>query len=245
MRSRSCKRCGSVFETDRQGAYLCPACSRHSSRELFLRQRVCKDCGATFTGYPSSKRCPDCQAAADRDAARRYARNGAARPIGSTDICQKCGAEYIVNSGLQKYCKDCSEAAIREKISARKRAYNASNKSWLYPLKEENRSNRNVCIICGTVFDASTARVTCSQECDKRRRKLNQDKADIKRGKRKSPAGVPYDSGKPKSGIVGVTASKTGRWCAAYKGKYIGTYGTIPEASQAIEKYKAELEDNK
>ena len=36
------------------------------------------------------------------------------REIGSIDICQNCGQEYIVNSGNQKYCKNCDTIIKRK-----------------------------------------------------------------------------------------------------------------------------------
>lgn len=137
------------------------------------------------------------------------------------------------------YCKDCAEIAVTEKVRAHKRDYNAANRDALNDHKREVRVFRKVCIICGAVFDADTPTVTCSPECAKKLRKLRQDETDIRRGRRKTPAGVTYDSGLPKSGIVGVTASRSGKWRAAYKGKYLGTFSSVQDAAAAIEKYKA------
>ena len=66
------------------------------------------------------------------------------------------------------------------------------------------------------------------------------EEADIRRGKRKSPVGVKYDSGLPKSGIAGITARRNGKWQVAYKGNYIGVFEDIPAATAALEKYKEE-----
>ena len=64
-------------------------------------------------GYPASKYCPDCRVEAERERNRKYKRNGSARKIGSTDLCEKCGKEYIVTSGLQKYCPECAKEQKR------------------------------------------------------------------------------------------------------------------------------------
>lgn len=43
------------------------------------------------------------------------------------------------------------------------------------------------------------------------------------------------------SGVPGVSRSRNGkRWVAQHKGKYLGTFDTIMEAAEAIEKNKKE-----
>lgn len=72
------------------------------------------------------------------------------------------------------------------------------------------------------------------------RRKQNE--ADIKRGKRKIPADQRYNSGLPKSGVVGVTYHRqSGKWQATYKGKYIGLYDTVERAGKAVQEEKEKL----
>lgn len=74
-----------------------------------LRELVCPDCGKAFTGHYKCKRCPECAAAA---MARAGSRNNhvslSARRIGSTALCERCGRPYIIHSGAQRYCADCS-----------------------------------------------------------------------------------------------------------------------------------------
>lgn len=242
MRLRNCKRCGKPYETDRPGTIFCPACSAAYYKSAPIRDRVCRQCGATFPGGPRAWYCPSCREERRREADRRHKRNGTSRPIGSTDTCKRCGKEYIVEGGRQLYCKDCGEIAVKDTVRAHKRDYNAANRDAINAHKREIRQDRKVCVICGSVFDADTPTVTCSSYCAEKLRKLRQDEADIRRGRRKSPAGVKYVSGLEKSGIVGVTATRKGKWRASFKGHYIGIFDTIPEASAAIEKYK---EDHK
>lgn len=244
MRLKSCKCCGKPYETDSPDAIFCPDCSAAYHKAAPVRSRVCRQCGATFSGGPRAWYCPDCRILRQREAERKHRRNGTSRPIGSIDRCIRCGREYIVNSARHVYCKDCSEIAVREKDRQQSRQYNAAHKDALYAQKEAARKDRNVCIICGAVYDANTPTVTCSPECAKKLKKLRQDEADIRRGKRKSPAGVKYDSDLPKSGITGVTARHNGRWQATYKRNYIGIFDTIPEAADAINKYKEEHKDD-
>ena len=240
MRLRKCKRCGKPYETDRPDTYLCPVCSVEAKRETVVRDRICRQCSVVFPGGPHAWYCPTCRAERRQEVDRRRKRTGPSRPLGSTDTCKRCGGEYVVEAGRQVYCKRCAEIAVRETVRAHKRRYNAENRDSLNAHKKAMRTDRNVCIICGNVFDADTATVTCSTACAAKLRKQRQEEADIRRGKRKSPVGVKYDSGLPKSGIVGVTARRNGKWQASYNGRYIGIYENIPAAAAALEKYKEE-----
>lgn len=238
MRLKICKRCGRNYEAIGSDGYFCPECSAEYFRNASVRDRTCRECGKTFPGGPRAWYCPDCRAERRKEYEREWRKKTPARKIGSTDICQRCGKPYTVEAGRQKYCKDCAEIAVAETVRAHKKAYNAERKDTIQLHKQIMRSYRNVCIICGKVFDAETPRVTCSKECDKKRRKLRQDEADIRRGQRKSEAGKTCDSGLPRSGIVGVTARRNGKWMATYKSHYIGIYPTIDEAAAALERYK-------
>lgn len=245
MRRKACKHCGKEFETDKQGAYLCPDCALKSRRDSVLRSRICTVCGASFIGFPKSKRCPNCQAEETRKRRAIYRRNGASRPLGSTDTCLCCGAEYIVEGGTQKYCKECAQSAMLNNTRKRKREYNRANAAIFASAKAENRKYNKICLVCGKVFDANTATVTCSEDCAKALKSLRQAEADYRRGKRKLPPGQKYQSGLPKSGVVGVTARRNGKWEAKYKGNYIGIFSTVPEAAKAIQAYKDGLHDDK
>ena len=117
---RKCKRCGVVFSAkpgcDRS---YCSECSRDIKRETVLKERVCATCGSTFLGYPHSKYCPTCKRAAMLEAHRRSnerQKNGTTRKLGSTDICQSCGATYTVVSGLQRYCPECAKIVVQDNI---------------------------------------------------------------------------------------------------------------------------------
>ena len=247
MRLKQCKKCGVSFASEKEGAYLCPVCAAEAKKDSVIQPRVCIDCGASFQGFPRSVRCPDCQKSVNDARHKEYKRNGPARKLGSTDRCQICGAEYVVESGMQRYCKACSADALKANTQAHKREYNriyygdAANVAK----KADNRRNNKVCVVCGNVFDDGRASVTCSPECARARKKYLQDKADIKRGRRKAPPGVHYDSGLPKSGVVGVTYhSKLGKWQATIKGKYLGVYDTVEAAADALGKYKEDHKDD-
>ena len=76
--------------------------------------RTCRMCGAGFAGGPRAVFCPDCgekrKAMCWKNFCERK-RAGKVRKFGTSDICEKCGSEYIVKGGLQKYCKNCGRVS--------------------------------------------------------------------------------------------------------------------------------------
>lgn len=240
MRMRKCKTCGKIFEVPAgKEMYLCPDCAAESKRKSVIRERTCKICGASFTGYPRSFFCPSCSAERKKQQKKIYNRRQPARPLGSVDTCESCGKQYIVNSGRQRYCPECAEMKVEENIRAHKREYMAENSEKSKELKAETRGKRYICPICGKEFEKHTSAAACSLNCEKELRRRRQNRADIKRGKRKIPADQRYNSGLPKSGVVGVTYHRqSGKWQAKYKRKYIGLYDTAEQAAKAIEEYK-------
>ena len=239
MRKKVCKRCGKIFETPdyHNEKFLCPECLKQARKESVFRERTCIVCGAQFMGFPNSKYCPECKKVAEKERRKKYQDNAKSRPLGSTDYCQKCGAEYVVTSGMQKYCAKCSEEAINEKIKARKIRYNHENKEKLSAIKNERKSNGYVCVICGKTFDKKSPTVTCSPECARELKRRKQAKADLKRGKRKSPIERVGKSDNPQSGIVGITWYQ-GKWQVVYKKHYVGIFENVEEAKEALAEYK-------
>ena len=238
MRQRICKNCGKVFVVPTgKESYLCEECAKKSKSNGVIRERICKICGASFMGYPRSFFCPECSAERKKQQKKIYNRRQAKRPLGSIDICENCGEKYIVNSGRQRYCPTCAEKKVKENIREHKREYMSENSEKSKELKLETRGKRYICPICGKEFEKHSTCVTCSPECEKELRRRRQNRADIKIGKRKIPADQRYNSGLPKSGIVGVTYHRqSGKWQATKNRKYIGLYDTAEQAKQAIEK---------
>lgn len=242
MRQRICKKCGQIFDVPTgKESYLCEECARKSKSNSVLRERTCKICGASFMGYPRSFFCPECSAERKRQQKKIYNQRKPSRPLGSTDICEACGKSYTVRSGRQRYCPECAKEQVSKNIRAHKREYMAENKEKINSLKADTRGKRYICAICGREYEKQTNQVTCSPECERELRRRRQNRADIKRGKRKIPEDQRYNSGLPKSGIAGVTYHKqSGKWQAQYKGKYIGLYDDVGQASEAIEIHKGD-----
>lgn len=160
-----CKYCGKEYDGD-PGGSCCKDCAAEQ-RKTTLRRRVCTVCGASFDGGPSARYCPNCRAERQRERGRYYKKHGSNRKLGSTDICAVCGKEYVVKSGLQKYCPDCAEAAIREKDREASRRWNAENTT-----AAERKAVRKTavaaipCAVCGKMFyPGGGTPITCSPEC--------------------------------------------------------------------------------
>lgn len=163
---RICKYCGATYDGD-PGGSCCPSCAA-AHRAVTLRERVCKTCGALFLGGPRAWYCPTCRAERRKEADRRAKRNGAARPLGSTDLCEICGKPYTVNSGRQRYCPDCAPEAIRTVDNAQSRAWAAEHTT-----PEQRREARRAaaasipCAVCGRLFVPTSAALTCSEGCSR------------------------------------------------------------------------------
>lgn len=188
MRSVKCRKCGAIIQANGEKCF-CPKCYAEVKATSTLATRVCRECGKTFTGGPHAWYCPDCRAERrrlqSRESQRRTAR-GKTRKLGSTDFCIKCGKEYVVKSGLQKYCPDCAEAAVREIDRAKSIEWVRAHIERISAQKDDRRKNRKVCRVCGKGFYSGTTTVTCSPECANVLKSYYMASADYKRGKRKS-----------------------------------------------------------
>ena len=111
---------------------------------VVVKPRTCRQCGVVFDGGPRAWYCPECRQKRKQDANANFRKKGrkADRPIGSTDNCVRCGAEYIVNSARQKYCHACAYEAIRDADRPASRAWNQSHKQTYYPEKNAKRNKQ-------------------------------------------------------------------------------------------------------
>jgi Zn finger protein HypA/HybF involved in hydrogenase expression len=104
--------------------------------------RTCIDCGESFQGGPRSWRCPSCRIERDHVTTADYRarkRQGAVRSLGSTDICERCGNQYEVKAGLQRFCEDCQRAHALEKDRELGLKYYESKKDEINPARNERR----------------------------------------------------------------------------------------------------------
>ena len=102
--------------------------------------------------------------------------------------------------------------------------------------------NIDTCCICGKSYTVESGNQRYCPKCAKIMRSFRQAMADHKR--RGSPLPT-IDSITQRvanlSGVPCVSRSRSGkRWIARYKGKYLGAYDSIAEASAAIDARKME-----
>nr|DAP64427.1 MAG TPA: Thaumarchaeal output domain 1 [Caudoviricetes sp.] len=187
MHTRVCRMCGKPFAAEKTEAVYCPDCSPKARAATVIRERTCMDCGAVFPGGPRARRCPDCRKTASREATRKYrASGGASRPLGSGDLCERCGAPYVVKSSRQRYCKACSATAVAEKIAPMKRAYNRQNAERLDGIARERKTGIRLCAVCGAPIMGSTPSNTCSDACRaiRKRERLAKNQAAYRQRKK-------------------------------------------------------------
>lgn len=187
MRTHQCKRCGAAYETDKSWSYFCPACALQAKRDTVVRQRICRQCGASFFGGPRASYCPSCRAERTKAVDKQRKKDGTKRPLGSEDICIRCGKPYIVTSGRQMYCPDCAEIAVREKTLPQKRAYAAANAEKQHSHRKAMLTGAKLCTVCGKPILTKTPTVTCSTECARVLSSYWQALADSKRHNRLPP----------------------------------------------------------
>lgn len=92
--------------------------------------RVCRECGATFSGGPRAWYCPACREERkkihDRDFKQRK-RAGVVVPIGEAIRCEICGKEIVKNSGMQRYCDECAKIHLKNVDNAQSLAWKRGN----------------------------------------------------------------------------------------------------------------------
>ncbi len=146
---------------------------------MSLLDRVCKQCKAQFSGGPRAYYCPSCRKERQRQQGAAYQRRKRAgtvhRPLGSIDQCERCGQEYTVKGGLQRFCQDCQPIHAKEYDRETSIEFYHVNKERINPVRNNRRRiGLRKCEWCGAEFDhRGTKRLTCSDEC---RRQLKNKK---------------------------------------------------------------------
>lgn len=247
LRKAKCYECGKIYLTDVIESYLCPECTQKSKMKFWeSTERICIDCGKSFKGHTGSFRCPDCQYLANLERQRKFEKHGPQRKLGSYDNCQRCGKQYVVTNGKQKYCPECAAEAAKEnaRLAAIKRYH---LKVTPEARKEKKRKRQKICIVCGEPFAYENPSVTCSPECALiHLRQANAKAKKMERERLKN--GEKPKKAISKSGIVGVYALGN-KWKVDIrhnkKRVYLGVYDTIDEAAEAKERYLAEEKNEK
>lgn len=175
-----CQVCGKSFN-GAWDAHYCEECADKIKRDV-IRLRTCQDCGKKFYGGPRARRCPECREAARIETDRRHRKEGTKRPIGSTDVCLRCGEEYTVKSGRQKYCPSCSRDAVLEWQRERKKEYNDRSGRNL-KRQAVRRAQKRICPYCLREFSSASSSPCCSEYCRVEQKKFHQCEKDIARGR--------------------------------------------------------------
>lgn len=149
--------------------------------------RTCRTCGVSFMGGPRAWYCPNCRKDRERERKKKYNKYGHERTLGGVDRCIRCGKEYVITGGRQKYCSECAEEAVKE--IDRKQGlewYKANADQYNSERNERRRVGLKKCLVCGKEFDCEgKPREICSEECRKIRRREWQRRADAKRREKK------------------------------------------------------------
>jgi ribosomal protein S18 len=148
-----------------------------------FQQRICKQCGCSFTGGPRAYYCPSCREKRRRERERNYKKYGHARALGSVDECKRCGEDYIVNAGLQQFCPKCQRIHALEYDREHGLKYYITNKMKINPARNMKRRKRPmVCSICGKPLKAGA--LYCGAKCKREGQKRRYKKWYVKKRKK-------------------------------------------------------------
>jgi hypothetical protein len=153
-----------------------------------LQNRTCIQCSKIFIGGPRAYYCPDCRVERVRETNRQHKQRrkfGTFRKLGSSDICERCGKDYIVMGGLQKFCEDCKKIHAMEYDRITSLKYYKLNKHIINPVRNKRRRlGTRTCAWCHEKFETHTSKITCSDECGRSLKNHMWNIRAIKRRKR-------------------------------------------------------------
>lgn len=107
-----------------------------------LLQRTCQQCNSQFSGGPRAYYCPSCRAERQRKQSAAYQRRkraGNIRPLGSIDKCTRCGKQYTVEGGQQRFCPECQPVHTQEYDRETSLEYYHEHKARINPVRNERR----------------------------------------------------------------------------------------------------------
>lgn len=182
---RKCIICGKNFTPlaqDPSAVNKCPECAAKARRDSVIQLRTCIKCGRVFEGFPNSKYCNSCAYEAQLETKKRHQSNPNTRKIGDTDKCERCGKEYVIKGGRQRYCPECQRQATLETQRERKKLRRLQDQRNEHS-KAVRKKRQKVCIYCGKVFNSSSPSPCCSDECRKKNKHLCQTRWMYEHGK--------------------------------------------------------------
>ena len=139
-----------------------------------LLDRICVRCNINFKGGPRAYFCPECRIIRRRETCNKYRarkRKGLTRKIGGIDKCERCGNNYTVEAGLQRFCIDCKLVHKLEYDRTTGLKYYHISKDISNPIRNLRRQIGPIkCYWCGKEFISHVGSFTCSTECSKKRK---------------------------------------------------------------------------
>lgn len=149
-----------------------------------IQDRQCLTCKNAFKGGPRAYYCPTCRddrSKQTKAAYRARKQAGNVREIGSHDICKRCGEEYTVEGGQQRFCPECQPIHAAEYDRKTSLPFYHENKERINPTRNMNRrKGSNICAWCEKEFEPVNGSTTCTDEC----RRLDHNRYQRERGKR-------------------------------------------------------------
>ncbi len=106
---------------------------------MAMMDRKCLRCPAKFRGGPRAFYCPECRVIRQRERAKKYRQNGYSRSLGSSDNCDRCGAEYNIEGGNQRFCPTCQPLHAAEHDRKTALAFYHANKKRINPKRYKLR----------------------------------------------------------------------------------------------------------
>jgi len=107
-----------------------------------MRDRQCRECGVTFKGGPRAWYCPECRHERKKKSYIKYRKlkkEGLTREIGGIDQCESCKNDYVVESGMQRYCQDCRPIVYAKTDKEMSLEYYHKNKEVNNPIRNKRR----------------------------------------------------------------------------------------------------------
>lgn len=148
-----------------------------------LLTRTCKNCKCTFDGGPNAQYCSECRkfrkkAYTEKWTMRKKQRES--RQIGKLDLCEMCNQPYIVLSGTQRFCKECTLKAQFEKNKRQKKEFYEANRESINAKRsldrKKTRMRLHICEMCGKEYFGLYAYGCCSSECVEHKRELMKER---------------------------------------------------------------------
>lgn len=110
-----------------------------------ITDKVCKNCGITFSGGPRAWYCPDCRQERAKKANRDHKmrkRLGISRKVGDWQTCIDCGRKYAYYIGASERCPECSKKYGQMIDREKSKEWNKANREKYLKTKREHEKRK-------------------------------------------------------------------------------------------------------